>query len=148
MTPQQLTGASSPIKFSGREYQIRTLTEKDHQELNNFVQQMIMELAKRLSSASGPTDRNDIYQAALDKALGATWDSDEGEKIWHSHPANMARIAWQSCNKPEKSYEEFCKVFIEKEHRQQNVLNFLEQFYPLNFEKIKKEGEPDGETKS
>lgn len=94
-TDTQLTGADYPLKLSGMEFKARTLTDRDSEEINTYIQSKVIETGKMaITSETSPIMRKEVLTAAISAATGLTWGSAEGSRVMATIEG-MCRLAWQ-----------------------------------------------------
>lgn len=126
---QRATAASETITIGGREFQMSPLTDKDIAELDSFVQQRSIQIAR--DSVAGQSDeiRRETIAIAIECALGLTWMAGRGAKILATVPG-MARLLWQSVkrNHPEITVDELQELMLERN----NIETVTDTFKKLN----------------
>ena len=113
-TDVQLTGAAYPLKIHGKEYSARTLTDKDHAELDAYVQSELMRVAREtLTSDMTTEERREQLSAALSIVEGLSWGSVEGRRVMSSLKG-MTRLGWQMIKhyQPKLEFEVFYEHLI------------------------------------
>lgn len=116
MTPEEarVTGASVPVTLGDTTYNLRTLSDRDIAELDEWVRSEYIR-----TSLSGIPDgmtakvRDAYFGVISSKALGLTWISGEGARMIATLPG-VARLFWQSAkaNHPTLTYEECRKLIM------------------------------------
>lgn len=94
-TDVQLTGAGYPLPIHGKEYLARTLTDRDHAELDAYVQSEIMKITRAtLEDSMTQAERQEYISAGLLAVSGLTWGSNEGRRVMAS-VKGMCRLCYQ-----------------------------------------------------
>lgn len=110
-TLTQLTGGTCPMKIGDTEFKANPLTDLDYAELDEYVQDHVIQIAKR--NAKG-ADRQDMLQAALKATAGLRWNSEEGAKVITSKIGTF-RIGYQMVKRNHQiSFDDFVVIANKK----------------------------------
>jgi divalent metal cation (Fe/Co/Zn/Cd) transporter len=143
MNNYALTGASLPLKISGREFAAYTFSDRDYVELDGYIQAKVIEIARSSLSSLTDTERSEMLQAAIKAAAQTGWGTVEGARIMNSVEGAF-RLGWQMIRKDSNiSFEDFFKLAQSKEHRVDNLLCIDECFIALNMDSEKDESKED-----
>lgn len=104
----QVTAAPFPITMGGKTYNMSPLTDKDIDEIDNWLKATYLQTARLGLVGLTPSEREELLGIALDKARALTFTSRDGAKI-ASTIEGTTRVLWQGLKKnhPEISYDEF-----------------------------------------
>jgi len=145
MSNSSLSGATYPLIISGREFAASPFTDKDYDELDNYIQSKLIGIAKKQLSSFYGTERAEFLQAAIKAAASSGWGTQEGAKII-STTEGAARLGWQMVRAKSKiSFEEFYVLVVQQEHIQANIQEIDIVYGQLNF---KAEEETDSKEES
>ena len=155
----QLTGAGYPMEIHGKKYSARTLTDKDHAELDGYVQNELMRVARdSLLPDMTQEERREQLSVALLTVGGLSWSSGDGYRIMGSLKG-MSRLGWQMIKHyhPQLSFGQFYEYVVSdkdaegkripriKEEIQKAIDSIDETFLVLNTS-YSKDGEMDAES--
>ena len=103
----QMSAARFPIPFSDVTYYMSPLTDRDIDELDNWLRASYLQMAR--NSLEGVTDqelRRETLQIAMDHARTLSWMQGEGSEIAGTLEG-ITRVLWQGMrhNHPELAYE-------------------------------------------
>lgn len=157
--PEQISGASIPMKIGNKEYQAKTLSDKDYDELNAYCRFKFIEEGKEsVDRMRLPKDaRQEMLTSMLLASSQVTFSSAEGAKIINSSNEGIARTGWQmiKANHEFISLEEFTREVIGDEsqgHLMSTISSIYEAFHYLNVgdndDVSEDEGDSDKEPKS
>lgn len=104
-----LTKATWPLVIAGKEFAASPLTDKDYEELDNYIQSRVIEVARASLSSLSTQERSEMLQAAIKAAASSGWGTTEGGKIMRT-VEGMLRLGWQMIRSTRISYEDFCKL--------------------------------------
>ena len=152
-TDVQLTGAGYPLKIHDKEYSARTLTDKDHAELDSYVHSEIMKITRAtLDDSMSSDERKEYISAGLLTVSGLRWGSVEGRRIMSS-VTGMARLGWQMIkhHHPKEEFGKFFEYLIKysKEDRVstdiQGAIDSIDEVFLILNTDYEKEDEIDAE---
>ena len=104
-TLTQLTGSTCVMKLNSIELRANPLTDFDYAELNEYIQDEIIKLARR---------NNIRMNDALKAAVGVLWNSEEGLRVITSKIGTF-RIGYQMIKRNHNiTFEDFVKFANEK----------------------------------
>lgn len=112
----QMTAASFPLTVDGQEYQMTPLTDRDFDELTNWLRSRVIDTARKsLTDDMDPEERREVIAAAVETASGINF----GEPRSQQHVKTVdgvARVIYQGCLKrhPNLNFETFRKAFRKK----------------------------------
>lgn len=113
-----VTAARRELRFpSGKTLWMSPLTDRDIEELDNWVQARYIDNARKsLSKDATAQEREETLRVAMDGALVLSWLSGLGAKLLATVPG-MAMLAFQSCraNHPGLTYEEVRQEMLSPE---------------------------------
>ncbi len=119
-----ITAAAVPLTFlDGSTYQTSPLTDRDIDELDEYVRSQVLENAKKSAETDGtsPEMAKLLISTALEKSVTVTWMSGIGAAMMAT-PAGMTRLVWQSLKKchPGLTLEEVWKKLLDPGSMQMN----------------------------
>ena len=109
----QMTAAAYPLVLDGQTYHMTPLTDRDYDELTNWMRSRIIDTArKNITPDMDSDERRELLAAAIENASGVNF----GEPRSQQHIKTIdgvARVIFQSCLKrhPRLDYEQFRKLF-------------------------------------
>lgn len=134
----KVVGASAPLVFhDGTEVSIYPLTDKDIEELNEWVRYRYIRTVRN-SLQEGVSDKQYEMEMriAYQEAASLQWLSGIGAKMMAS-PDGMARLMYQACHK-EVDYDTLHKLLFHPENLERSV---------SLFERLNNQPEKKGRTK-
>lgn len=132
----RITAAATPIRLEipgdddrTLELQMSPLTDRDTDELDNWVQYKIVELARQSVANASPAEREQTIQVALQQAQTMSWTNGSGTAALAT-ASGKARLLWQSVRKqhPAVTEEQLRPYF----RYQPNIDRLLECWKQLN----------------
>jgi hypothetical protein len=91
-----VAAATIPIQLAGQEFQLSPLTDRDIQELNNWLQSQVIQAARgALTDDMAQDQRDEILGAAVREASKVSWFSADGARRMRTIEG-VSRILWQS----------------------------------------------------
>jgi len=104
----QVTGASHPVKFGDRAYDMSPLTDKDIDEVDNWLRSTYLQTARLGLEGLNEEERQELLGVALKTARGLSFMSKDGAKIAGSLDG-VTRVVWQGLkvNHPSLTYDAF-----------------------------------------
>jgi hypothetical protein len=137
----KITGASVPIKFTdGTIYQFSPLSDKDLDELDEWLQFKIIDVARRsLSAGATQEERDETLRIAQREACTVTFLSPRGVEIMATL-AGMTHLCYVSLRKLQPDLTEEFLAPIVRDPRNLRIIN--ETFSHTNHvpQKVKKPG--------
>jgi hypothetical protein len=130
----QVTGATVPLIIGEYEYQASSLTDRDNDELDNWLKHYIVRTAKDLvKDEEDHAFRKDFIEVAHEKSLVASFHNHIGIQIFGTS-TGIARIAWQMIKKnhPKVTHEELIPRMRE-EGNIENVHQVFQELHPERF---------------
>lgn len=111
-----LTAASSPLKLRDLELNLSPLSDKDIEELDEWVQSRFLDRVRVSLKGASPEERRESLEIAMQQSVTLTWMSGLGAKILATVPG-MARLVYQSALKrhPNITYEEIRARVVDPE---------------------------------
>ena len=156
--PEQISGASIPMKIGNKTYQVKTLSDKDYDELHAYCRFRFIEEGKESidSMPLSKEERQEMLTSLMLASSQVSFNSVEGSRIINLSTEGIARVGWQmaKANHPQLSIEEFTKEVIGDEsqgHLVSTLSSINEAFIYLNIgsdEGSEPEEDSDKEPKS
>jgi hypothetical protein len=140
MAAPNLTGASYPLKISGKEFEASAFSERDYDEIDLYIQSKIIEVAKRNLDSLYPSERTQFLQAAIKAAASSGWGTEEGNRIMLTVEGAL-RLGWQLVKKTGISWEDFHELGRKEDQLTNNLLNIDIAYGKLNFSNNGEDGE-------
>ncbi len=96
----RLTAAAAPLKFDdGTSYQFSPLTDKDMDELDEWLQARLIENARNsLDDKMTQAERDETMSLAMRESLTVSFVTGQGARMLSTLPG-MVRLCWQSIKK-------------------------------------------------
>jgi hypothetical protein len=102
-----ITGASHPIELAGVEYHLSPLTDRDIEELTNWLRASFVRMASEsLTPEMTQAQRDEVLGAAMREARKIDWVSGEGARTMGTLDG-ISRVLWHGLRKrhPDLTYE-------------------------------------------
>lgn len=147
MSDSTLASARRPIRFGNTEYLASPLTDRDIAELDEWIQEHYIDLARRsLRSSTSEADRELTMRVAMREALTLTWLSGQGARIIGTIDG-LTRLLWQMVqhNHPNVTPAQLRAHLTDPRTLQENISRINDTFEKLNvgpersFQKDKKD---------
>jgi len=133
-TDTQLTGGTCPLMISGQEFRARPFTDRDYAELDEYVQNQIIQTARRACKGLSLEERKEVTSAAISASIGVRWNGEEGGRIFFRTPSGQAYLVWSMIKANNRiTFEEFQKLFLTVEYYDENSEEAFRVFDKLNF---------------
>jgi hypothetical protein len=146
-TDTQLTGGSCPFRVSGKNFDASPLTDRDYAELDEYVQDQIIQSARRSCKDLSKEERRELLTIAVRASVGVRWNDEEGTRILFNTPVGQSYMFWSMVKHNHKiTPKEFEKIFLSSEHFLDNLEEGYRIFDKLNFTQIEEETEEAVET--
>lgn len=114
----QVTAAAFPITIGDATYEMSPLTDRDVDEINNWLRASIIKMARdSLVPGMTPAEREELLGVAMTKARQLSFMEGEGARIISSLDG-VSRVVWQGLRRrhPELQWDEFkSRVFALKD---------------------------------
>jgi len=127
----QISGAGMPIFLGGQEYTMHTLSDKDNDELTNWVRSSIVKMARDLIPPDADADyRDDVMRAAIAESRKVTSWMQPVCKQYLFSIEGVARIVLQTLKKahPRLTHQKVISLLQDPT----SVLEFNEKFAEQN----------------
>lgn len=105
----QVTAASMPITIGKRTFEMRPLTDRDVDEINNWLRSTFIQMARNAFTPDmKSSEREEMLGVAMSKARKLSFMSGEGAEVIGSIDG-VSRVLWQGCRSkhPTLTFEEF-----------------------------------------
>jgi hypothetical protein len=131
MSDVALTGAVEEVTIAGTKYRMSSLSDKDIVELDIWLQQRIVAVAREsLDGVTDQTLRDETLAVAMRTAMATSWISPLGAQVLAT-PEGMARVLYQSAQKNAKHDLDMGAIRQAMQHSE-NVLLVNMAFTKLN----------------
>lgn len=134
MSDSVLTSARRPIRLGDREFLASPLTDRDIAELDEWIQEHFIDLARRsLKPSTSEADRELTMRVAMREAMSLTWLSGQGARIMGTVDG-LSRLLWQMIHHshPEVRPEQLRAYLIDPKLAQANMQQVNDAFAKLN----------------
>jgi len=125
----QVTAASYPIKIGDKTYEMRPLTDRDVDEINNWLRSTFIQMARNsFTPDMKAAEREETLSVAMSRARKLSFMSGEGAEVIGSIDG-VSRVLWQGCRSkhPTLTFEEFyAEIFRLKDKSAQDLANDIE----------------------
>jgi hypothetical protein len=131
----QLTAATVPVIIGAFEYQASPLTDRDNDELDNWLKHHIVNTARELMKGeTDPIFRREFIEIAQERSLLASFQSYIGVQVFGT-PIGLARMVWQLIKKshPKVTHQEL----VSQMRDDKNIERVMEVFQALHPERYK-----------
>lgn len=134
MSDPSLTGAAVPLLISGKTFQAIAFTDRDYDELDEYIQSKVIEVAKKQLQGLSQNERSEMLQAAIKAASSSGWGTLEGNKIINTVEGSI-RLGWQmiKVRHPNISWEDFLSLARKSDGQlKDNIFNIDVAFTKVN----------------
>lgn len=147
MSNSSLSGATWPLKISGKEFEATPFTDKDYDELDNYIQAKIISIAKKQLNTFVGSERAEFLQASIKAAASSGWGTLEGAKIIGTIEGSL-RLGWQMVKAKSKiTFEAFYALGVQEQFMQENIQEIDIVYGQLNFKKDDSDSKEESEEK-
>ena len=105
-----VTAASYPLTLNGITYSLSPLTDRDIEEVNNWLRASVINMARdSLTSDMSKDERSEILGVAMKEARSLSWMHGEGSKIITQSIDGVSRVMYQGVvkNHPNVTFADF-----------------------------------------
>jgi hypothetical protein len=142
-----VTAAAFPIVLSGEQYRMTPLTDRDIEELNNWLRGSFIRMARAaITDDMSQRERDEVITIALREARRLSWMEGYGAELMASGIDGMARVIWQSLQRHhagEITHEQVAAALMDPATLEESTLIWQE----LNFKKRDKDAAANGDGK-
>jgi hypothetical protein len=136
--PEQISGASIPMKVGNKVFNAKALSDRDYDELNAYCRFKFVENGKDAIDEMflGRESRQEMLTSLMLASSQVTFNSAEGSKVINTSTDGIARVGWQMIkDNHDVAIEEFTKLVRGDEsegHLMSTLSNINQAFIYLN----------------